>query len=269
MKQAAQQAEQKATAELLCEVGENGVVRLILNRPQAYNSLSTALMRQLLKELARLAADQSVKVIVIAGAGRGFCAGHDLDELRGASSAKVRQQIFVTCAELMLAVTRQPQPVIAQVHGVATAAGCQLVATCDLAVASETARFATPGVNIGLFCSTPMVAVSRALHRKHALQMLLTGEMVDAQEAMRIGLINNHCPQDELERRTGELAATIAAKSRRVVGIGKEAFQRQLEMDLPGAYDWCAQVMSENLGLPQAQEGIAAFQEKRPPVWPD
>jgi len=249
------------------------VLRLTMNRAAARNALSTAMMAALQKAFAAAAQDDSC-VIVLAAEGSAFCAGHDLKELtalrsrpdggRGAFAA-----IFEQCSQLMQTIVRHPKPVIAQVQGVATAAGCQLVASCDLAVASESAQFATPGVNIGLFCSTPMVALSRNLSQKHAMEMLLTGEMISAELAARIGLINRAVAPDVLEPEAMELAERIAAKPRATVKVGKEAFYRQLEMPLSEAYHYASQVMTENMLHAEAGEGICAFLEKRAPRWPD
>lgn len=245
-----------------------GVSTLTLNRPESRNALSLGMLLALSAELDRIALDPSVRVVVIAGAGPAFCAGHDLKEIRAENFGSVyTEKLFAECANVMLAVVRLPKPVIAQVHGIATAAGCQLVASCDLAVAADNARFATPGVNIGLFCSTPMVALSRNVGRKAAMRMLLTGDPIDAETATRFGLINEVVPAAELTARTAALAAKIAAKSPLTLKIGKEAFYRQAELALSEAYDYAAKVMVTNLGKRDAQEGIEAFIEKRPPVW--
>jgi enoyl-CoA hydratase/carnithine racemase len=254
-------------AAILLRQDQDGIARLTLNRPPARNALSLALMEALLAELARIAADRSVKVVVVAGAGPGFCAGHDLKELRANPSADLYRRVFDLCSETMLAITHLPQPVIARVHGIATAAGCQLVATCDLAVAEDGARFATPGVNIGLFCSTPMVALSRAVPRKQAMEMLLTGEMVSAARAREIGLINRVVPLAELDRAVDELARTIVAKSPLTLKVGKEAFYRQIEMDLGPAYAYASETMTRNMLARDAEEGIDAFLAKRQPEW--
>jgi enoyl-CoA hydratase/carnithine racemase len=208
-----------------------------------------------------------VKVVILAAAGPAFCTGHDLKELRSQPGRASHQAVFRRCSELMLALLHLPKPVIAQVHGIATAAGCQLVASCDLALAAEGARFATPGVNIGLFCSTPMVALSRAVPRKQAMEMLLTGEAITAERAQAIGLINRVLPEGELESATWALAKTIAGKSPLTVKIGKEAFYRQAEMDIAAAYAYASEVMTENMLARDAAEGIDAFIEKRPPHW--
>ncbi|MEE7504223.1 enoyl-CoA hydratase [Methylobacterium sp. C33D] len=254
-------------APVLLRSDADGVATLTLNRPQARNALSMALMGALLAQLDAIRADPSVRVVILQGAGPAFCAGHDLKEMRADPSREATEAVFRTCARLMLSLTRLPQPVIARVHGIATAAGCQLVATCDLAVCAEDARFATPGVQIGLFCSTPMVALSRAVSRKAALEMLLVGEPIDAAEAVRIGLVNRAVPQAELDAAVGALAARIAGKARRVLAIGKEAFGRQIEMGLEDAYGYTAEVMVRNMMMADAQEGIDAFLGKRPPRW--
>ena len=253
-------------AELL-RADRAGVAWLTLNRPQARNALSLGLMQALTEELDRIAADPATKVVVIAGAGPAFCAGHDLRELRANPGRAFIEQTFAACSRLMLAITRLPKPVIARVHGVATAAGCQLVATCDLAVAAETARLATPGVNIGLFCSTPMVALSRAVGRKVAMEMLLTGDLIGAQRAREIGLVNRVVPEAELDAAVTGLAAQIAGKSPLTLAIGKEAFYRQAEMPLDAAYAYASEVMVRNMLARDAEEGIDAFLAKRDPVW--
>jgi len=256
------------TAILLKERVE-GVLRLTLNRPEARNALSNELMTELVEALGRAAEDREVRVVIIAGAGPAFCAGHDLRELRQDPQRETYQRIFALCSELMLRIVRLPKPVIAEVHGVATAAGCQLVATCDLAVAAEQARFATPGVNIGLFCSTPMVALTRAVGRKPAMEMLLTGELIDAATARLLGLVNRVVPREELREAVDGLARQIAGKSAFTVKIGKEAFYRQAELDLASAYRFTAEVMTTNMLAEDAGEGIDAFLAKRAPVWQD
>ena len=256
-------------APVLLEERTDGVLRLTLNRPAARNALSSGLMRALVEALGSAAGDPQVRVVVIAGAGRAFCAGHDLRELRDDQRRETYEHVFSLCSELMLAIVRLPKPVIAEIHGVATAAGCQLVATCDLAVAAEDARFATPGVNIGLFCSTPMVALTRAVGRKAAMEMLLTGEFVDAVTARAIGLVNRVVPRIELREAVDGLARQIAGKSALTVKIGKEAFYRQAELDLAAAYRSAAEVMTTNMLARDAGEGIDAFLAKRAPVWHD
>ncbi len=254
-------------APLVLREDRNGVARLTMNRPGAYNALSVGLMAALQDELERIRDDASVRVVIIAGAGKGFCAGHDLKEIRTGGGRDFFEAVFRQCSKLMLTLNRLPQPVIAQVHGIATAAGCQLVATCDLAVATETARFGTPGVNIGLFCSTPMVALTRAVPRKQAMEMLLTGEMVDAPTAVSLGLINKAVPEGDLSEAARALAGRIAAKSPLTLKIGKEAFYRQIDLDLEAAYAYASEVMTTNMLAKDAEEGIDAFIEKREPVW--
>ncbi|MHC8509958.1 MAG: enoyl-CoA hydratase [Rhodospirillales bacterium] len=256
---------------LLCE--QSGAVAVLtLNRPAARNALSLDMLSALGAALARLGADASVHVIIITGAGTGFCAGHDLKEMTAARTGPGRGRAFFAqtmqaCADVMQAVVRCPKPVIAAVHGIATAAGCQLAASCDLAVAAEDARFATPGVNIGLFCSTPMVALSRAVGAKHALEMLLTGDFITARQAHTWGLVNRVVPADQVLAEARALAEKIASKSPLVLKIGKEAFHRQRELDLNAAYAYTAEVMVENMMARDAEEGIGAFLEKRKPVW--
>jgi enoyl-CoA hydratase/carnithine racemase len=254
---------------VLIEERADGVLRLTLNRPEARNALSIGLMTALLDALGRAAKDPEVRVVVIAGVGPAFCAGHDLRELRADPKRQTYEYVFALCSELMLTIVRLPKPVIAEVHGVATAAGCQLVATCDLAVAAEEARFATPGVNIGLFCSTPMVALSRTVGRKAAMEMLLTGELIDAATARSLGLVNRVVPRAELREAVDRLAGQIAGKSALTVKIGKEAFYRQAELDLASAYRYAAEVMTTNMLAEDAGEGIDAFLAKRAPVWHD
>ena len=256
-------------APVLLEEYDRGGLRLTLNRPDARNALSAALMSALLEALSRAATDPLARVVVIAGAGPTFCAGHDLREMRADQRRETYERLFAQCSELMLAIVRLPKPVIAEVHGVATAAGCQLVATCDLAVAAEDARFATPGVNIGLFCSTPMVALTRAIGRKAAMEMLLTGKLIDAETARAIGLVNRVVPREGLRDAVDGLARDIAGKSALTVKIGKEAFYRQADLDLAAAYRYAAEVMTTNMLARDAGEGIDAFLAKRAPIWQD
>jgi enoyl-CoA hydratase/carnithine racemase len=253
--------------DLLLRRTEEGIVWLTLNRPAARNALSTALMQALDHELATIAEDPAIAAVILGGAGPAFCAGHDLRELRASPRRDAYEAVFALCSRLMLRIVRMPQPVLARVHGVATAAGCQLVATADLAVAADTARFATPGVDIGLFCSTPMVALSRAVGRKAAMEMLLTGDLVDAGRARELGLVNRVVPEADLDNAVLALARQIAAKSRLTVRIGKEAFYHQAEMDLQAAYGYAAEVMTRNMLARDAAEGIDAFLEKRIPAW--
>lgn len=253
---------------LLLRHDDAGVTTLTLNRPQARNALSQAMLRALLDAFSAIAANASVRVVILAGAGPAFCAGHDLKEIRAAGYARdYTEKLFADCAELMQAIVRLPQPVIARVHGIATAAGAQLVASADLAVAAEDSRFATPGVHIGLFCSTPMVALSRNVSHKHALQMLLSGDLIDAPTALRFGLVNELVPAGELEAKTLELARKIASKSALTVRTGKAAYYRQAELPLAEAYAYAREVMVTNLEAHDAREGINAFIDKREPVW--
>jgi enoyl-CoA hydratase/carnithine racemase len=257
---------------VLLREDQGAVAILTLNRPDARNSLSEALLEALGHELDAIAADRRLRAVILTASGPAFSAGHDLKELtahrqdadRGRAYFKL---IMVMCSAVMQRIIRLPQPVIAAVQGTATAAGCQLVASCDLAVAASSAKFATPGVNIGLFCSTPMVALSRNVARKHAMEMLLTGDMIDAEEAVRIGLINRAAAPGTERDEALKLAKQIAAKSSATVKIGKEAFYRQLEMTLSNAYDYAAEVMVENMLTRDAEEGVSAFIEKRQPKW--
>jgi enoyl-CoA hydratase/carnithine racemase len=251
---------------------EAGIAALFLDRPAQRNALSVAMMAALYGELATLGRDPAVAAIVIAGEGPAFCAGHDLKELTAHRDDPDGGRIFFTetmtrCAELMQAIVACPKPVIAAVHGIATAAGCQLVASCDLAVAEDDARFATPGVNIGLFCSTPMVALARNVPRKRAMEMLLLGEMMGAAAAAEYGLVNRVVPKGAAFAAALEMARIIASKSPLTVAIGKKAFYEQIDMPLNAAYDFAAKVMVENMLKADAAEGIGAFLEKRDPVW--
>ncbi|WP_408602438.1 enoyl-CoA hydratase [Paraburkholderia guartelaensis] len=242
--------------------GVPGVVRLTLNRPDAFNALSEALIDALQGELAALA-QSDARVVVIAAAGRAFCAGHDLKEMRAAPSHEYYAKLFERCTKMMLAIQKMPQPVIARVQGVATAAGCQLVAMCDLAVAADSARFAVSGINLGLFCSTPAVPLSRNVSRKAAFEMLMTGEFIDADKALREGLVNRVVPADELDAAVTALAASICAKPREAVAAGKGLFYRQLEMGIDAAYQLAGQTMACNMMTDPALDGVQAFIEKR------
>ncbi len=253
--------------DILLRDDRDCVATLTLNRPAARNALSMGLMEALDAALADIAGDASVHVVIIDANGPAFCAGHDLREIRANPVREAYEAVFALCSRLMQRIVRLPKPVIAQVHGVATAAGCQLVASCDLAVAADTARFATPGVDIGLFCSTPMVALSRAVGRKAAMEMLLTGDMVPADRARALGLVNRVVPQDALREATLALARQIASKSPLTVAIGKEAFYRQAETDLASAYEYASAVMTRNMLANDAREGIDAFLAKRAPHW--
>jgi enoyl-CoA hydratase/carnithine racemase len=265
----------KTSAEAVLLRDTHGPVALLtLNRPAARNSLTEALLGALGEALASIAKDDSVRAVVLAASGPGFCAGHDLKELTGrrtdADGGRAYfQQIMTTCSTMMQQIVTLPQPVIAAVQGVASAAGCQLVASCDLAIASANAGFATPGVDIGLFCSTPMVALSRNVARKHAMEMLLTGDIISAEKAAAIGLVNEVVPAGHERARAIEFAMQFASKSSHVIGIGKAAFYRQAEMPLAEAYAYASQVMTENMMARDAEEGICAFIEKRDPTWED
>jgi enoyl-CoA hydratase/carnithine racemase len=254
------------TTELLEVERAGGVVTLWLNRPAQRNALSRQLMGAVTAALDDLGEQPEVRAVVLGGRGQAFCAGHDLSEMIGLELAEYRE-IFELCTRMMTAIHELPQPVIARVHGMATAAGCQLVAACDLVVASSEARFATPGVKLGLFCTTPMVEVTRAVGRKRALELLLTGTPIDAETAVEWGLVNKVVATDELETATDELAQRIASASSLTVGIGKRAFYRQIDLELAAAYDHCQEVMSQNATAEDAQEGISAFLEKRPATW--
>ena len=245
---------------------EAPVATIRLNRPEKRNALSMALMQEVVTALRQASSNAETRVIVIEAAGVAFSAGHDLGEMVGREGV-FYQRLFDLCSQMMEMLHQVPQPVIAKVHGVATAAGCQLVAACDLAVASEEARFATPGVKIGLFCSTPMVALSRAIGRKRAMEMLLTGEMIDARTALEWGLVNRVVPAPELDEAVGQFAQAIVRSSPLTVGIGKEAFYAQIDLDEHQAYELTKSVMSLNSLAEDAQEGICAFMEKRPAQW--
>jgi len=254
-------------APILLRSDSDGVATLTLNRPAARNALSVALMTALQAAIADVAADDSVKAVILAANGPAFCAGHDLKEVRANPGRENYEALFRQCSDLMLSIVRLPKPVIARVHAMATAAGCQLVATCDLAVAAEGARFATPGVNIGLFCSTPMVALSRNVGRKQAMEMLLTGRPIEAAEALAFGLVNRVVSAADLDASVRQIAEGLVAKSPLTLAIGKEAFYRQLDMPLADAYAYASTVMTTNMMARDAEEGIDAFLQKRPPEW--
>jgi len=243
------------------------VVTLTLNRPQAFNALSEAMLGQLQRELDAIASDESVRVVVISAKGKAFCAGHDLKEMRADPSLEYYERLFTQCSDLMLTIQRLPVPVIARVEGIATAAGCQLVAMCDLAVASSTALFAVSGVNVGLFCSTPGVAISRNILRKPAFEMLVTGEFVSAAEAKARGLVNRVAEPEQLDSELEKLVAAILSKPRVAVAMGKEFFYRQAELGIEAAYKAASQTMACNMMEGAALEGVQAFIEKRPPRW--
>lgn len=252
---------------LLRSQDARGVITLTLNRPQAFNSLSEAMLAALQREFELIADDTTARVVVLAAAGRAFCAGHDLKEMRAAPSLDYYRELFTDCGRVMQQIQRLPVPVIARVHGVATAAGCQLVAACDLAVAANTARFAVSGVNLGLFCSTPAVALSRNMGRKQAFEMLVTGEFISADEARARGLLNRVAAPHELDAELERLVASIVAKPRTAVAMGKELYYRQLEMGVAAAYQTAVQTMACNMMDADALEGVQAFIDKRPPGW--
>jgi enoyl-CoA hydratase/carnithine racemase len=245
-----------------------GIVTLTLDRPQSFNALSEGMLAALQGELDALAVDESARVVVIAAGGKAFCAGHDLKEMRAAPSQAYYEALFAQCARMMLTIQRLPVPVIARVQGIATAAGCQLVAACDLAVAVDSARFAVSGVNLGLFCSSPSVPLSRNLGRKAAFEMLVTGEFISAEEARRKGLVNRVVAADALDAEVASLAAAIVAKPRVAIALGKDLFYRQLERGIEAAYDDAGRTMACNMMEPAALEGVQAFIDKRKPAWP-
>ena len=246
---------------------DDGITTLTLNRPAKFNALSEELLTSLQHELDQIAMDVTLKVVIIAAHGKAFCAGHDLKEMRATEDRAVHQALFDQCGRMMVSINRLPQPVIAQVHGIATAAGCQLVANCDLAVATDDARFAVSGINFGLFCSTPAVPLSRNLPRKQAMRMLLTGDFISAAEAKAYGLVNEVVPSAELESATHTLAAKIATKSAHSIKLGKDMFYKQLPMDLADAYAYASERMACNMDSHDAREGIDAFIQKRKPEW--
>lgn len=252
---------------ILLRDDQDGAVTLTLNRPRQYNALSEAMLAALQAELGRIGQDTSIRVVVLAASGKAFCAGHDLKEMRATPDQAYYTDLFKRCSQMMLTINRLPQPVIAKVQGVATAAGCQLVAACDLAIAADTARFATSGINVGLFCATPAVAVSRSLPRKQTLEMLLTGDFIDAQTALQWGLVNRVVPAEKLDAAVQGLVETIKAKPFVAVTTGKQMFYQQLEMGLTDAYRYASEVMACNMMAEDAAEGIDAFIEKRPAVW--
>ncbi len=248
--------------------GDDGIVRLTLNRGERFNVLSTEMITAIQAELDAISADPAARVIILAAEGRGFCAGHDLKEMRSHAGDERRQrQLFDDCSRMMLTLTRLPQPVIARVHGVATAAGCQLVSMCDLAVAADTATFAMPGVNIGVFCSTPAVGVVRNVGRKRAMEMLLTGEMIDAGTALEWGLVNRVVPADALDAEIRRFTDIILARSPAAIRIGKQTFYHQVDAPIGPAYDTASGAMACNLTLEDAAEGMDAFLARRPAQW--
>lgn len=264
MTAAAQVEDQK----LVTRTDEDGIATLTLNRPNKFNALSMAVLDALLAELSVLEEDKSARVVILAGQGKAFCAGHDLKEMREDTSREAMQALFGKCSEVMLKISQIPQPVIARVHGIATAAGCQLVATCDLAIAVEEARFATSGINVGLFCSTPMVALTRNVTPKKAFEMLVTGDFLDAQTALQYGLINQVVPADKLDEAVMDMARKIASKPAISIAYGKQLFYKQMEAARAAAYDMAAETMTCNMLSEDAQAGVDAFIAKQPmPAW--
>ena len=257
----------KKLSNIYIQKQKNGISRIKLNEPSTYNALSSITLKSLIESFKNLNNDKKTKVIIIEGTGKGFSGGHNLLEIRSLKKKSKYKKLFNLCSKLMLEIVEGQKPVIAKVHGAAFAAGCQLVASCDLALSSNDAIFATPGVNIGLFCSTPMVAVSRKVSRKKTMKMLLTGDPINAKYAKEIGLINDHYPISKLENEVIKLATKIALKSNLVVKIGKKGFYRQLEMPLKKAYKYTSKVMTENMMALDAKEGISAFLDKRKPNW--
>jgi enoyl-CoA hydratase/carnithine racemase len=258
----------KQAEALVLQQRRDGTVFLTLNRPAQYNALSEEMLAALHAAMDALAADSSVRVVVLGGAGRAFCAGHDLKQMKANPRLEYYRRLFDDCSRLMMRIQTLPQPVIARVHGIATAAGCQLVAMCDLAIAAADARFAVSGVNVGLFCATPSVALSRNVGRKAAFEMLVTGEFIDAAAAVQRGLINRCVPADRLDEEIGSLAAAIAGKPPSVIAAGKKLFYQQIELGVESAYQAAGQVMACNMIDSAAQEGVSAFIEKRAPNWP-
>ena len=257
----------KDQSNIIVSSSNQGVSRIKINQPNTYNALSLNVMKSLIESFEKFNNDEQTKVIIIEGSGKGFCAGHNLKEINSLKSKPEYKNLFSLCSDLMMSIINNSKPVIAKVHGAAFAAGCQLVASCDLALSTNDAIFATPGVNIGLFCSTPMVAVSRNVSRKKTMKMLLTGESINAQYAKEIGLINDYFENSKLEEEVLKLAETIASKSKKIVKIGKEAFYKQLEMPLDEAYKYTSEIMSKNMMTLDAKEGISAFLQKRTPKW--
>ena len=257
----------KQQSNIIVQSSNNGISRIKLNQPDTYNALSLNMLKSLIESFKKFSDDEKTKVIIIEGTGKGFSAGHNLKELKSLKGKPDYKELFSLCSQLMMTIINNNKPIIAKVHGAAFAAGCQLVATCDLALSTNDAIFATPGVNIGLFCSTPMVAVSRNINRKRIMKMLLTGESITSRYAKEIGLINDHFENSKLEEEVLKIAETIASKSNKIVKIGKEAFYKQLEMPLEEAYAYTSEIMSKNMMTLDAQEGISAFLEKRIPDW--
>jgi len=259
--------EAASTEAILIRDDDNGIATLTLNRPSHFNALSSEMLTALQTALDDIKADDSIRVVIIAANGRGFCAGHDLKEIRSSVDKAFHQDLFDRCGKMMLTIHTMPQPVIAQIDGIATAAGCQLVANCDLAIATMESRFAVSGINLGLFCSTPAVPLSRNLSRKQAMRMLLTGDFISAEQAQTYGLINDAVNNNELKQATMDLAHKIAAKSPLAIKLGKQMFYQQLPMDLSAAYAFAGERMACNMDSEDAREGMNAFIEKRKPEW--
>ena len=255
------------SSKIIVTPSNNGISRIKLNDPKTYNALSLEIIKSLINYFTDLDKDEKTKVIIIEGLGKGFSAGHNLKEISSLKGKPEYNELFTLCSKLMMSIINNSKPVIAKVHGASFAAGCQLVASCDLAISTSEAIFATPGVNIGLFCSTPMVAVSRNVSRKNTMKMLLTGESINAQYAKEIGLINDFYEKEKIEEEVVKLAELVASKSNKVIKIGKKAFYKQLEMPLEDAYKYTSEIMSENMMALDAKEGISAFIEKRKPIW--
>ena len=263
-----EKSESPPESPLLCEIN-NGIARLTLNRPAQYNALSEQLLTLLSETLTKLGGDNSVKVVILGAAGNAFCAGHDLKQMRQNPSREYQHNLFTQCSAVMKMLLKLPQPVIAKVHGIATAAGCQLVASCDLAIAAAAAKFAVSGVRVGLFCSTPAVALSRNIGRKRAMEMLLTGDFIDAKTALQYGLINQVVAADELDAAADSIAEKISRYPKPVIQMGKRRFYHQLDCDIDSAYAAATDTMADNMMLEYAREGIDAFIEKRKPNWTD
>ena len=259
--------EEASTEAILIRDDDNGITTLTLNRPRHFNALSSGMLNELQAALDDIKADDSIQVVIIAANGRGFCAGHDLKEIRSSVDKAFHHDLFDRCSKMMLTIHTMPQPVIAQIDGIATAAGCQLVANCDLAIATMESRFAVSGINLGLFCSTPAVPLSRNLSRKQAMRMLLTGDFISAEQAQAYGLINDAVNNNELKQATMDLAHKIATKSPLAIKLGKQMFYQQLPMDLSAAYAFAGERMACNMDSEDAREGIDAFIEKRKPEW--
>lgn len=262
-----QTAEKTIDEPILLRDDVDGISTLTLNRPNQYNALSSELLGELQHELDDINEEKAIRVVILAANGKAFCPGHDLKEMRSSDDREFHQALFEKCGKMMLTIHKLRQPVIAQVNGIATAAGCQLVANCDLAVAAEKARFAVSGINVGLFCSTPAVPLSRNLPRKQAMHMLLTGDFISAQQAQQFGLVNEVVPADKLGEATRELAQKIVDKSALAIDIGKDMFYKQLPMDLSAAYAYAGERMACNMDSHDAREGVDAFIQKRAPVW--